>query len=187
VGSERIIPSFIAGGHNHHDSGFPCRFHSLAKRIELVRLVDRTAERKVNYPNVVFGLQFNGAFDGSDDVAVVAHSLCVQYTQIHEPDSRSDSPESLRIRGACRVPSGAAEDTCHMCSVSVRIICALVSGNEALAVDYPVALENSADKGILNICLKFDTAVDDGDTNILANIPRVIREICANGWIGVLH
>ena len=47
------IATRIACGHHHHDAGLPCLFNSLAQWVKLVALPDRTAQREVDYADVV--------------------------------------------------------------------------------------------------------------------------------------
>ena len=121
-----IVPAIVAGGHYNNDAGIPSLLDRLAERILRIALVHRAAKRKVDYADIVDGLQGDGGLDGVDDGAVLPCPIAIQHAEIQDGSVGCDS-----LVEPLRGMSVAGDDAGNMRAVAPGIHRACIAGEEA--------------------------------------------------------
>src|SRR3954466_2199910 len=117
--SEGIVAPVISGSRYHDNTGFPCRFNSLAKGVVLIALINQTTERKVYDTDVVRVFQLNGPAQSGDHTAVRTFTIRIEHAKVDQIDSGSNSFEGPYAVGATGSGSACAYDAGHMLPVTV--------------------------------------------------------------------
>src|ERR1035438_10449332 len=111
IGSGRIVPAIIASGYHHHDAGLISGFHGLTERVEGVAFEYRTAQREIDYADLVLGFQSDSRLNGADYLAVGARPVLVEYAQVDEIYVRGDAVERVEVLRPGRFGAVPANDS----------------------------------------------------------------------------
>src|SRR5581483_12367667 len=90
---------------HNHNSALPGFLDGFAQRIQPVALVNGSAHREIDNPDVVCRLQRYGLVNGSDYHAISGGTIGIEDAQVQPPGSGRDALEGLAITKAGRVQS----------------------------------------------------------------------------------
>ena len=79
----------VSGCNYNDDTGFPCGFNSLAKRIQRVALSDGSSQGEIYHPYVVSGFERYGRVDCRDNPAVRTLAILIENPKINQISTRS--------------------------------------------------------------------------------------------------
>src|SRR2546422_5058151 len=98
-------------------------------------------QRNINHADVVQLLQLDGAFDGVDDVTILAAAIFIEDAKVDEPSARRDTAKRCSEVGSCTFLRVPRDDAGHVGAMAIFIVRVFLVVKEALAVDYARILE----------------------------------------------
>src|SRR5581483_3024405 len=132
------------------------RFRCLAQGIQLIAFKNRSAQRKIDYPDVVRVLQADGRVDGGDYGTVGAVAVLVEDAEIDNVRVGSDSFEVESVAVADRPRAVPGDNPGYVPPVAIMVVGA--AAHEIVFVD-----DSQFSRCILKIGMVADAAVDHGN------------------------
>ena len=95
LGAVGVVAPVVPCGDHDDDSGIPGLLHRLAQGIHRVALKNWTAERKIDYANIVLVLERDGALNRGNDGAIGRRSVVIQSPKTDNIHIRRDSADRV--------------------------------------------------------------------------------------------
>src|SRR6266705_1690393 len=122
IGPLRVVTPRISRRDYNNDARLPGCLDGLAKRVELVALKYRSAQRQIDDADVVGTFESYGCLNGGNHVAVSADAILIQRPQINEIRIGCNLFEGVEVLRAGRICAVACDNARDVGSVTVLVV-----------------------------------------------------------------
>jgi len=105
------------------------------REVQLIALVNRSAEREADHTDVVLRFEAEDLLNGRDHTTVRTVAVLAQYTKVDEVHARRNAAEGMEIDRSSRAGTVAADNARYGLAVTIMIVGA--AANEILTIHDP--------------------------------------------------